>query len=155
MNGNIIDFKDAYYHIPKNPVVPIQSSSVWSIHCFTGIHNSSHGNQTDPSKQGYKNPLVPRQLLVFAKSHQTCLHQLQTAVAMCQELGLIVNMEKSELEPKQIFDYVGYQFNLKEGQVRPTLEHWQTLNLKIQKLLLNPFCRVKHLVSLISLVMEL
>ena len=47
----------------------------------------------------------------------------------------MVNMEKSQLDPKQVFDIIGYQFDLKEGKVRPTLERWQNLNAKIQKLL--------------------
>ena len=34
----------------------------------------------------------------------------------------MVNLEKSELDPKQVFDLVGYQINLKGGKVRPTLE---------------------------------
>ena len=33
-------------------------------------------------------------------------------VAICQELGCLVNMEKSELDPKQVFD-------LKEGKTQP------------------------------------
>ena len=31
-----------------------------------------------------------------------------------------MNLEKSELEAKQVFDFVGYQFDLKSGRVRPT-----------------------------------
>ena len=38
-------------------------------------------------------------------------------MALCQDLGWLVNMEKSELDRKQVFDFVGYQFNLKEGKV--------------------------------------
>ena len=55
-------------------------------------------------------------------------------------LGWIVNIEKSELEPKQIFNFVGYQSSLKGA--RPTLEHWQTLKLKSQNLLADPFCLI-------------
>ena len=51
-----------------------------------------------------------------------------------------VNRKKSELAPKQDFDFVGYHFNLKEGKIKPILEHWQTLNAKIQKLLSIPTC---------------
>ena len=65
--------------------------------------------------------------LVRAPSHQTCLQHTHTLVALCQKLGWVVNMEKSELEPKQIFNFIGSQYNLRQGQVRPTLEHWQTL----------------------------
>ena len=37
-------------------------------------------------------------------------------------------MEKLELDLEQAFDLRGYQFSLKEGKVRPTLEHLQTLS---------------------------
>ena len=58
--------------------------------------------------------------LVRARSHQVCLRHTQNLVKICQELGWLVNLDKSELEPKQIFDFVGYQFDLKVGRVRPT-----------------------------------
>ena len=62
--------------------------------------------------------------MVQARSHQTCLQHKQQLMAICQDLGWLVNMEKSELDPKQVFDFVGYQFDLKEGKVRPTLDQW-------------------------------
>ena len=65
-------------------------------------------------------------LLGRARSLQTCLQLTQTLVALCQDLGWLVNIEKSKLHAQQDFDLVGYQFNLKEGKVRPTLDRWQT-----------------------------
>ena len=70
--------------------------------------------------------------LVRATSHQTCLQHTQTLVALCRELDWLVNKEKSELDPKQVFNFVGYQFDLKEGKVRPTPDRWQALTDKIQ-----------------------
>ena len=61
-------------------------------------------------------------------------------------------MEKSELDPKQVFNSVGYQFDLKEGKVRPTLERWQTLRTKIQDLLARPTCPVRQLISITGLL---
>ena len=57
--------------------------------------------------------------LVRARFHQICLQHTQTLVAKCQELGSMVNREKSELDPKQVFDFPGYQFNLNKGKDRP------------------------------------
>ena len=90
--------------------------------------------------------------LVRAESQQVCLHHTQILVKMCQELGWLVNMEKSELEPKQIFDFVGYQFDLRAGRVRPTMDRWQSLQIKIQALLLLPACPVRQFMSLIGLL---
>ena len=90
--------------------------------------------------------------LVRATSHQTCLQHTQTLVALCRELGWLVNKEKSELDPKQVFNFVGYQFNLKEGKVRPTSEHWQALIDKIQTTLSGLVCPVRQFMSLIGLL---
>ena len=55
--------------------------------------------------------------LVRARSRQVCLQHTQDHVKMCQQLGWLVNLEKSELEPKQVFDFVGYQCDLRSGLV--------------------------------------
>ena len=80
--------------------------------------------------------------LVSTRSHHTCLQHTQTLVALCRELGWLANREKSELDPKQVFNFVGYQFNMKEGKVRPTRECWQVLTTKIQAILSSPVCPV-------------
>ena len=90
--------------------------------------------------------------LVRATSHQTCLQHTQTLVALCRELGSLVNKEKSELEPKQVFNFVGYQFDLKEGRVRCTPERWQNLIDKIQSILSGLVCPVQQFMSLIGLL---
>ena len=90
--------------------------------------------------------------LVWTSSHQTCLQHTQTLVAFCQDLGWLVNLVKSELQPKQVIDFVGYQFDLKEGKVTPTLDRWKTLKTKIRELLTGPPCPVQQLMSLISLL---
>ena len=92
--------------------------------------------------------------LIRTRSHQTYLQHTQILVAICQELGWLVNMEKSNLDPKQVFAFVGHQFDLKEGKVRPTLERWQTLTAKIQDLLSGPICLVRQLISLLGLLTD-
>ena len=55
-----------------------------------------------------------------------------------------MNLEKSELEPKQIFDFVAYQFDLKAGR--------QNLQDKIREILSLPACPVRQFMSLIGLL---
>ena len=55
--------------------------------------------------------------LIRAKDKDSCFQDTQTLLALCQ-----VNLKKSELEPKQIFNFVGYQYDLVQGVVRPTPE---------------------------------
>ena len=90
--------------------------------------------------------------LVRARSHQVCLKHTQDLVKICQELGWLVNLEKSELEPKQIFDFVGYQFNLRSGRVRPTPDRLQNRQDKILEILSLQACPVRQFMSLIGLL---
>ena len=63
-----------------------------------------------------------------------------------------MNLDKSELDPKQIFHFVGYQFDLKAGRVRPTPDRWQSLQDKILEILSLPACSVQQFMSLIGLI---
>ena len=62
-----------------------------------------------------------------------------------------MNREKSELDPKQVFNFVGYQLDLKEGKVTPTSEYLQVLT-KIQTTLSDPVCLGWQFMSLIGLL---
>ena len=90
--------------------------------------------------------------LVRATSHRDCLQHTRVLVKMCQDLGWMVNLEKSELEPKQVFNFVGYQLDLESGWVRPTPDRWQNLQGKILELLALPTCSVREFMSLIGLL---
>ena len=90
--------------------------------------------------------------LVRARSQQVCLQHTQELVEICQKLSRMVTFEKSELEPKQVFDFVFYQFDLKCGRVRPTPDRWQNLQQKILELLSRPACPVRQFMSLIGLL---
>ena len=77
--------------------------------------------------------------------HHYLDERTQDLVKICQEPGWLVNLEKSELEPKQIFDFVGYQFDLRAGQVLPTQD-------KILEILSLPTSPVWQFMSLIGLL---
>ena len=51
---------------------------------------------------------------------------------MCQQLGWRMNLEKSELEPNQDFDFVGYQFDFRSDRFRPTLDWVQNLQETVE-----------------------
>ena len=160
-----IDFKDAYFHIPINS----QSRKYMCFHIQGEIYQFkalTFGLSTGPMevtvvakevkflamKKGIRIHQYLDDWLVRARSHQICLQHTQTLVALCRELGWLVNEDKSELEPKQVFNFVGYQFDLKEDKVRPTPERWQTLQTKIREIMSSPVCLVRNLMSLIGLL---
>ena len=160
-----IDFKDAYFHIP----IHRQSRKYMRFHIQGQSYQFKalpYGLSTAPMEftvvakevklmalqRGIRIHQYLDDWLVRATSHQTCLQHTQTLVALCRALGWLVNKEKSELDPKQVFNFVGYQFDLKEGRVRPTPEHWQTLTDKILSILSGPVCPVRQFMSLIGLL---
>ena len=160
-----IDFKEAYFHIS----IHSQSRKYMRFHLQGRSYQFKalpFGLSTAPMEftvvakevkivafqKGIRIHQYLDDWLVRASTHHTCLHHTQTLVTLCQELGGLVNKEKSELVPKQVFNFVGYQFDLKEGKVRPTEERWQALTHKIRSILSDPPCPVRQLMSLIGLL---
>ena len=64
---------------------------------------------------------------------------------MCQQLVWLVNLDKSELEPKQVF-------NFEVTSLTSGPDRWQNLQEKILKLLSLPTCPVREFMSLIGLL---
>ena len=81
------------------------------------VHCISKGVETDGNTQGYKNPPVPRRLVGESQIPLGLSPEYSRSRENMQELGWLVNLEKSELEPKKVFDFVGYQFDLRCGWV--------------------------------------
>ena len=107
-----IDFKDAYFHIP----IQEQSRKYLRFHVEGRTYQFKalpFGLSTAPMEftvvakevklmATHKGIRIHQYLddwLVRARSHQTCLQHTQTLVKMCRDLGWLVNVEKSELEP--------------------------------------------------------
>ena len=90
--------------------------------------------------------------LIRSQTKEFCSYQTQALLTLCQELGWVVNLHKSELDPKQVFDFVGYRYDLNRGVVLPTPQRWQILNDKIHFLLESQSCSVSQYMSLIGLL---
>ena len=132
--------------------IPIQGTDFWSVHSALGVQCGSKRGETDGHTQGYKDPPVPRRLVGESQIPPGLSPVYTGSSKICQELGWLVNVEKSELEPKQVFNFVGYQFDLKSGRVRPTPDRWQNLQEKLLKLLSLPTCPVREFMSSIGLL---
>ena len=160
-----IDFKDAYFHIP----IQEQFRKYLRFHVQGQTYQFKalpFGLSTAPLEftvtakevklmaihKGIRIHQYLDDWLVRATSHQACLQHTQILVKICPKLGWLVNLDKSELDPNQIFDFVGYQFDLKAGRVRPTPYRWQNLQDKILEILSLPTCPVRQFMSLIGLL---
>ena len=129
-----VDFKDAYFHIP----IQSQSRKYMPFH----IQNRSYQFKALPSglstapmeftvvakevkflalQRGIRIHQYLDDWVVRARSHQICLQHTQTLVALCQELGWLVNKDQSELVPKQVFQLhrLPVRFERGQGQTHP------------------------------------
>ena len=90
--------------------------------------------------------------LVRAPCHRTCLLHTQTLLALCRDLGWLVNMTKSELTPQQVFNFVGYRFDLLSGRFLPTEDRRDSLRQKLLAIKSQKTCSVRQFMSLIGLL---
>ena len=112
---------------PLGSVLPVQSPTLWSIHSSHGVHSGDQRGQTHGTSGGYKGLPVPRRLAGESLYHSPAYTNLCNPLSRTRVAG-----EQGKLAPKQV---LGYQFDLKEGKVRPTTERWQVLTDKIQSIL--------------------
>ena len=149
-NSQSVQEVHAFSH-PES-VLPVQSSTLWPVHSTYGVHSGGERGQSDGLTEGYKNPPVPRRLV--GESHvlpnlSPAYTDLSSSVSRTRVAG-----ERGEVRTgtKQVFNFVGYQFDHREGKVRPTPERWQTLTDKILSTLSGPGCPVRQFMSLIGLL---
>ena len=160
-----LDFSDAYFHIP------ISQRSRKYLRFFLGSKAYQFtalpfGLATAPLEftkvvkevklmaqaRGIRIHQYLDDWLVRAPDQETCQLHTQTLLALCHELGWVVNMEKSELTPQQVFNFVGYRFDLLSGRVLPTQDRWVALQQKLQFIKGRDCCSVRQFMSLIGLL---
>ena len=90
--------------------------------------------------------------LLRARSRETCLQHTQTLLALCQKLSWVVNLKKSELVPQQVFNFVGYRFDLIKGRVLPTRDRWRAHQEKLKSIMSKDSCTVRQFMSLVGLL---
>ena len=90
--------------------------------------------------------------LIRAQSQEEAQVNTETVVDLTQSLGWIINQEKSELKPTQVFSFVGYEYHLDSALVIPTQERWLKLQDLILRLKSKHVLTARCLMSLIGLL---
>ena len=111
--------------------VPVHLPPIRTSHSPPGLYNDCKGSEANcPLQRTQTSPIPGRladQVPVSGGSPSA-----QAVVDLTQSLGWIINQEKSELKPTQVFSFVGYEYHLDSALVKPTEERW----LKLQDLIL-------------------
>ena len=58
--------------------------------------------------------------LVQSSSRESLLHDLQVVLDLCHELGIVVNPEKSHLDPSQVVQYLGVVIDTRSFRASPS-----------------------------------
>ena len=159
------DFSDAYFHIP----VHNRSREFFRFHFQNQTYQFRafpFGLSTAPMEftgvvkevklmaqsRGIRIHQYLDDWLIRAPTRESCHQGTQSLLALCQDLGWMINLQKSELDPKRVFEFMGYKYDLTLGLVKPTQARWESILQKIQSILSNPTCRVRTFMSLIGLL---
>ena len=135
-------------------ILPVPGPPLWPINSSDGVHLCGQRGQVNGSVQGYRCRIHQYldDWLIRAPTKESCHQGTQSLLTLCQELGWVVNLQKSELEPKQTFEFLGYRYDLSQGLVQPTQNRWESIIQKVESVLSKPTCRVRKFMSLIGLL---
>ena len=90
--------------------------------------------------------------LIRSQSLEEAKVNTRAVVDLTQSVGWIINQEKSELKPTQVFLFVGYEYHLDSALVKPTQEIWLKLQDLILRLKSRHVLTARCLMSLIGLL---
>jgi hypothetical protein len=122
--GASLDLKDAYFHVPikesfRKFLRFVVQGRVYQFRAlpfglataprvFTKLINQVAKRL---HREGIRFHFYLDDWLILGQSKEQVQAHVHRVVQLCQELGLVINMEKSELIPSQCFTYIGVHFN--------------------------------------------
>ena len=128
-----IDLKEAYLQIPVHPESRrfLRFVAHGQVYQFTAL---CFGLST--AQQVFSRVMAPVSIilhswciimrrylddwLVQSSSRDSLIHDLQVVLDLCRELGIIVNPEKSHLEPSQVVQYLGVVIDAQSFKASPS-----------------------------------
>lgn len=90
--------------------------------------------------------------LLVSANKTTLISQKNYVLQLVQELGLLVNWEKSSLVPSQHIEYLGAHFNLVEGNATPTETRFQSILDIVQSLFASQYIQAIVILKLLGLM---
>ena len=138
-----IDLTDAYFHVPIHP----QSQKYLRFQTKKGVFQFQalpFGVATAPLEftrivkevkliAQARNLRIHQYLddwLLRSPTKEQCLKDSEKLVQLVQELGWLINFQKSELVPTQKLDFLGYHFDLQRGLGFPTQKKLDRLEIQ-------------------------
>ena len=132
--------------------VPVHIPPLRAGHSRPGLYNDCKGSQDNGPIQRYQTSPIPGRLADQVPVSGGSPSEHSGVVDLTQSLGWIINQEKSELKPTQVFLFVGYEYHLNSALVKPTQERWLKLQDLILRLKSKHVLTARCLMSLIGLL---
>jgi hypothetical protein len=92
--------------------------------------------------------------LVHNLSKALLRRQTRFLIGITELLGFLINLEKSETVPKQVFMFLGYHYNLRDGVVCMTEEMFNKIEENINHFLVQGSCTAQQYQSLIGMLIS-
>ena len=137
-----INLKDAYFHIPVRPTARkyLRFTHLQEVYQFKALpfgltsapREFSRVTETLGAiahRQSINLHLYLDDWLLRARSFLKCRQDTATTLRQTNSLGFIINEEKSELVPTQQFSFLGEDYDLALGLVRPTLRKYHQIGI--------------------------
>ena len=118
--------------LPQVSAVSIHLPPFWTSHSPPGLYNDCKGSEANGPLQRTQTSPIPGRLADQVPVSGETPGNTQAVVDLTQSLGWIINQEKSELKPTQVFSFMGYEYHLESALIKPTQERW----FKLQDLIL-------------------
>ena len=114
------------------PGVPVHLPPIRTSHSPPGLYNDCKGSEANGPLHRTQTSPIPGRLADQVPVSGGSPSEHSGSGRPTQSLGWIINQEKSELKPTQVFSFVGYKYHLDSDLVKSTQERW----LKLQDLIL-------------------
>ena len=168
LKGEWVTSIDAYFHVPIHP----QSQKYLRFQTKNGVFQFRalpFGVATAPLEftrivkevkliAQARNLRIHQYLddwLLRSPTEEQCLKGSKNLVKLVQELGWLINFQKSELVPTQKLDFLGYHFNLQRGLVFPTQKKLDQLNIQTVSIRRSLVLTPRKLMSIIGTLASL
>ena len=158
-----IDLKHAYFHLgiveALNPYICIQvEENVFQFQaaCF-GMSNLPQQWQSIMKffvkkwrRQGFLTWVYLDDIVVVGNSPQAVQKHLQTMLQDLKLSGMVINKKKSQLEPTQKVDHLGFSVDLQSGVLQVPKEIFKDIQKELGKLLTNKEMSFRKMASILG-----
>ena len=91
-------------------------------------------------------------ILLIHPSREGLKRQLETVLQDIEDSGLLLNLAKSNLNPTQELDHLGFHINLKTGQLQVPAPKLKMIRRELGKLLTHPLMTPRKMSSIVGQV---